>query len=174
MSEKPTGVFVRLPLSATQREQYLDVINSGEPLEAEASALEAGILAIGTPVTGGNLQPIGKVAGHFSDGQPMVRILNHPHLPYETEIALYDDAQAQIAALEAEVVRLRGIVNILSSKIAECGSEGYDLSGADCVDMLNDAGLIEWGTFDPEVHESWMFDGCEAGDPIWTLKGPEA
>ena len=115
MSEKPTGVFVRLPLSATQREQYLDVINSGEPLEAEASALEAGILAIGTPVTGGNLQPIGKVAGHFSDGQPMVRILNHPHLPYETEIALYNDAQAQIAALEAEVVRLRGVL----SEIAE-------------------------------------------------------
>lgn len=110
MSDKPTGVFIRLPLSDEDVRAMDKAISHGWVTQArptQESCAEDGILAIGTPVTAGDLKPIGKVAGHFSDGQPMVRILNHPHLPYETEIALYSDAQAQIAALEAEVGRLR-------------------------------------------------------------------
>ena len=114
MSDKPTGVFVRLPLSEAQKAAAYD-------LTSKSGATDA-ILAIGTPVTGGNLQPIGKVAGHFSDGQPMVRILNHPHLPYETEIALYNDAQVQIAALEAKVVRMREAL----SRISVAASNQYE------------------------------------------------
>ena len=112
--QKPTGVFVRLPLSDEQRAKI--VAGMIPPPISVSDAFEKVALNIGTPVTGGDLKPIGKVAGHFSDGQPMVRIINHPHLPYETEIALYSDAQAKIAALEAEVMRLHGsLVEIAES-----------------------------------------------------------
>jgi hypothetical protein len=117
VSDKPTGVFVRLPLDEAQI-GAVDAIakeivennteNEWRFVRHHFAACDNLVCSMGTPVTGGDLKPIGKVAGYFSDGQPMVRILNHPYLPYETEIALYSDAQAQIAALEAEIVRLRG------------------------------------------------------------------
>lgn len=50
MSDKPTGVFVRLPLSEEQREAFVTEMDCG----AEA---EQAILAIGTPVMGSNLDP---------------------------------------------------------------------------------------------------------------------
>lgn len=104
MSDKPAGAFVRFPLSAAQREQYLDVINSGEPLEAEASALESGILAIGTPVPGGDIPVIGTI--HIGEnGKPF---FTSPELhSVGGDVVRQSDAQAQTAALEAEVVRLR-------------------------------------------------------------------
>jgi hypothetical protein len=114
MSNKPAGVFVRLPLSAAQREQYLDVINSGEPLEAEASALEAGILAIGTPVTGGDIPIMAHI--HSGDLRNFVSAASHYKLctvlskstsSAYTPLVRQSDAQAQITALEAEVVCLR-------------------------------------------------------------------
>ncbi|MDN7356356.1 hypothetical protein [Acetobacter senegalensis] len=75
---------------------------------------------------------------------------------------------------DAEIARLQKIVGVFSAKIAEYASEGWDVPAPECVDLLDEAGVIEWGTFDPQVHDCAMFDGCEAGDPIWSLKGPEA
>ncbi|MFS8366814.1 hypothetical protein ACJRO0_04870 [Acetobacter oryzifermentans] len=150
--QKPTGVFIRLPLSDEQHDTLYHTIRS--------SGDEVALIAIGTQVACSELEVFDICdAAYGASNEKYVRQSDH---------------QAALAQRDAEIARLRGIINTLSSKIAECGAEGYDLSGADCVDLLNDAGLIEWGNFDPEVNEAWIFDGCEPGDPIWTLKGPDA
>lgn len=80
---QPTGVFVRLPLSDAARELLVDAAAFGKPDDSHDQA----ILSIGTPVTGGKLKPfLPNSAG------PLVKL---------------SDAQAAIAALEAEVGRLR-------------------------------------------------------------------
>lgn len=84
------------------------------------------------------------------------------------------DADTEIAKRDAEIARLQKIVGVFSAKIAEYASEGLDVPAPECVDLLDEAGVIEWGTFDPEAHDRAMFDGCEEGDPIWVLKGPAA
>jgi hypothetical protein len=88
MSEEPTGVFVRLPLSDEQR---MTANEAPYKKDRKGSALEASILSIGTPVTGGDI-PVITTLGTLRDPIPCVR---------------QSDAQAQMAALEAEVVRLR-------------------------------------------------------------------
>ena len=116
---QPAGVFVRLPLSEGARELLVEAAAFGKSDDSHDRA----ILSIGSPVTGSSLIPVGEVAGHFSDGQPMVRILNHPNLPCQTEIAIYSEAQAVIAALEGKVGRLREIIkesrNAIMSDINE-------------------------------------------------------
>ncbi|WP_406238146.1 hypothetical protein ACF3NX_12480 [Acetobacter orientalis] len=51
MTEKPTGVFVRLPLSEEQRGLMVDAAALGQPDDSHDKA----ILTICTPVTGGEL-----------------------------------------------------------------------------------------------------------------------
>ncbi|MFT9025969.1 hypothetical protein [Acetobacter indonesiensis] len=196
MSDKPIGVFVRLPLSDEQKQAMYDYV-SGD------ISMEAAILAIGTPVTGGELEVVGYAPGEDLplygdegiDDTCFTEISLHRQADNDVPLIHQSDALAKLAEKDAEIVelreaeaharadaeaakarveRFRKIVDVFSAKISECASEGHDLSGADCVDLLNDAGVIEWGVFDPEVHDYATFDGCEAGDPIWTLKGPEA
>lgn len=80
--QKPTGVFVRLPLSNEQLGKLL----------APIGTLNERMISIGTPVTGGDIPVATYLVGVGWDRIPCVR---------------QSDAQAQIAALEAEVVRLR-------------------------------------------------------------------
>ena len=116
MSEDIKGVFVRLPLSEGAVDQYLRAIHSGEPLEAEASALEAGLLAIGTPVTGGDI-PVAAYTSQYDidrvrkgksgDIYGAKNWEGSDEEVFSIPLIRQSDAQAQIAALEAEVVRLR-------------------------------------------------------------------
>jgi hypothetical protein len=95
MSNKHTGVFVRLPLSEVAQELLVDAAAFGKPDDSHDKA----ILAIGTPVTGGDI-PVITTLGTLRDPIPCVR---------------QSDAQAQMAALEAEVVRLRGALESLEN-----------------------------------------------------------
>lgn len=89
-NDKITGVFVRLPLCEERAITFhKESSHAWDEFNGSSNALacEAGLLAIGTPVTGGKLKPfLPNSAG------PLVKL---------------SDAQAAIAALEAEVGRLR-------------------------------------------------------------------
>ncbi|MCP1216770.1 hypothetical protein NKW53_11910 [Acetobacter orientalis] len=193
MNEKPTGVFVRLPLDEAARELLVDASAFGKPDDSHAQA----ILSIGTPVTGSSLIPIGEVARHFSDGQPMLRILNHPNLPYQTEISLYSEAQAAIAALGAEVVRLREENERLNRKtrpqffcsdILEESSmdtrEGIVAEARDCDDDLQAFTIFEmegyakvhksYGFYDQSNKCHWFDTEAEALSAVAGLKGGAA
>lgn len=98
MSDKPTGVFVRLPLSETDARKIRSAIDTPS---YEPESLSAELLAIGTPVPGGDLEVVAYdniASGHLSRVRPCGPNINLVRQP---------DAQAKIMVLEAEVVRLR-------------------------------------------------------------------
>lgn len=107
MSDKPTGVFVRLPLSNEQLGKLL----------APIGTLNERMISIGTPVSGGELTRTGTIAWFEKDREPSLS----SYCPAlfkagdSVPVTSLPIAQAQIAALEAEVARLRGIL----SEIAE-------------------------------------------------------
>ena len=93
--QKPTGVFVRLPLSNEQIGKLL----------APISTLDGRLLSIGTPVQTRELTVV-TTLGTLRDPIPCVR---------------HSDAQAQIAARDAEIGRLRealsGVRNAITSDL---------------------------------------------------------
>lgn len=95
----PTGVFVRLPLTAEHLNKFQHYRNGGcKP--------DVVMRAIGTPVTGGKLKPfLPNTAG------PLVKL---------------SDAQTAIAALEAEVGRLREVIEEIELGIDALSSEEDD------------------------------------------------
>ena len=89
--QKPTGVFVRPRLSNEQLGKLL----------APMDTLNERMLAIGTPVTGGDLEVAAYdniASGQLSRVRPCGANIN---------LVRQSDAQAKIAALEAYVARLR-------------------------------------------------------------------
>ena len=81
--QNPTGVFVQLPLSNEQLGKLL----------APIGTLNERMLAIGTPVTGGDI--------------PVVTTLPAGALPEPVPCIRQSESQAQIAARDAEIARLR-------------------------------------------------------------------
>lgn len=115
MSDKPTGVFVRLPLSEDEALLYLRESQRAWDEGKDSSgaiACESGLLAIGTPVTGGVLYPVGYTSEDAIGGLA-TGIYSSASIFREKDVEHYDivslirksDAQAHIAALESEVVR---------------------------------------------------------------------
>ena len=96
MSEDVKGVFVRLPINADQRDIVLEI--------AGRDCLTAALLAIGTPVTGGELDVVGTI--HIGDnGKPF---FTAPEI-YSTggDVVRQSDAVAKLAEKDAEIARLR-------------------------------------------------------------------
>lgn len=151
MSDKPTGVFVRLPLSEEAASVMRNHIMS-QILTADALAHT--LLAIGTPVTGGDLYPVGYI-NEDAIGGLATGIYSSASIFREKDAEHYDivslirqsDAQSQIAALEAEVVRLRealeGIENANNNLCFMRSNDTYQSMIRDgCKDLLvklNDA-----------------------------------
>lgn len=101
MSDKPTGVFVRLPLSDEMVDKA-QVAYCSELTSGDKACLTNELLAIGTPVMASDIPVITNLLGPEWEIIPVVR---------------QSDAQAQIAALEAEVVRLRHYLERIDSLI---------------------------------------------------------
>lgn len=118
--QKPTGVFVRLPITDEQaREMYkaycADYASSSPT--THGTATQAAILAIGTPIQGMELEVVGwnhpqDLADlHIDNSSPdderfivmsLVQIGSR-----DIPLVRQSDAQAQIAARDAEILRLR-------------------------------------------------------------------
>lgn len=97
MSDKPTGVFVRLPLSNEQLGNLL----------IPTRTFNERMISIGTPVTGGKEICSGSVKWHENDREPTLEtyVPNAFGRGKSVKIVTLSDHQAHIAALEAEVVR---------------------------------------------------------------------
>lgn len=127
MSDKPTGVFVRLPLSETDARKIRSAIDTPS---YEPESLSAELLAIGTPVTGGDVQVVGwchqvQLADlHKDNGSPdrerFVVMSRTQFVSRDVPLVRQSDAQAQIAALEAEVVQLREALRLLLADWEDC------------------------------------------------------
>ena len=134
--QKPTGVFVRLPLSNEQIGKLL----------APIGTLNERMLAIGTPVTGGDAPIIDYseyVPEYHCHGMGCGLEDRGIHDRYEAMAYGWDqamervcsefpdairqsDAQPQIAALEAEIMRLRGVLEEIELGIDALSSEEDD------------------------------------------------
>ncbi|MCI1244183.1 MAG: hypothetical protein LKI99_05985 [Acetobacter fabarum] len=105
MTQKPTGVFVRFPLTEAQVSAYSDArakawVEQGKP--TTTSTFEAALLAIGAHVHGEGIPVVGTI--HIGEnGKPF---FTAPEL-YSTggDVVLHSEAQAQIAARDAEIVQ---------------------------------------------------------------------
>ncbi|WP_086650834.1 hypothetical protein [Acetobacter cibinongensis] len=118
MTQKPTGVYVRLPLPEYLREAFVTAIDCGE--EAEQA-----ILAAGTPVTVTELYPIGYInedairglATGVYQSASLFRDEGKEH--YDTvALVRLSDAQAQLAARDAEIARLLEIITAAQTSIS--------------------------------------------------------
>ena len=140
MSEEPAGVFVRLPLSVEQVESVLNSYTGDK--ESTNICMQKTILDLGTPVTGGTLDVIGyadsKEIDSFApsaDINPCAVIFAEEITSHSIPLVRQSDAQAQIAALGAEVVRLRSCLEgILPRASTAChrslnGRESHLLAG---------------------------------------------
>ncbi|OUJ10149.1 hypothetical protein [Acetobacter okinawensis] len=143
-SQKPTGVFVRLPLSNEQLGKLL----------IPTRTFNERMISIGTPVTGGELRvsafadyippsAIGVMAQIFEVSDRRTKSFNEP-------LVRHSDAQAQIAALEAEVVHLREDMDASKRKnfnagylIACCNIYNLHNEEGIAADILREAGITE-------------------------------
>lgn len=116
MTQKPTGVFVRLPLSNEQLGKLL----------APIGTLNERMISIGAPVTGGDI-PVITTLGTLRDPVPCVR---------------QSDAQAHIAALEAEVVRLREAIHKMIDMSRNAQTWSLNNRSASCRDELSAIGRL--------------------------------
>lgn len=103
MTKEVKGVFVRLPLSEESEDQFDTFYGMG-------GSLEMAIVNLGAPVTGDDI-PVVTTLGTLRDPVPCVR---------------QSDAKALIAALEAEVVRLRETMKEIELGIDALSSEEDD------------------------------------------------
>lgn len=146
-SQKPTGVFVRLPLSTNDikrmdRAMSRSLVAHANPTLESAS--EAAMLAIGVPVQGRELEVVAYdniATGYLSRAKPVTPSVN---------LVRQSDAQAHIAALEVEVVRLREDMDASKRKnfnagylIACCNIYNLHNEEGIAADILREAGITE-------------------------------
>ncbi|WP_215754240.1 hypothetical protein [Acetobacter sp. P5B1] len=105
MTAKPTAVFVRLPLSEDDCGLLIDASSFGAPDDSHDKAL----IAIGTPVAGGELEVVGM---RTRDIRSIFTSIWHysgdieSSGNYETELLVrQSDAQAALAAAHVDIAR---------------------------------------------------------------------
>ena len=103
---EPTGVFVRLPLDAAQEERF-------DRAYFPTHNIEDALVAIGTPVTGGDL-PVITTLGTLRDPVPCVR---------------QSDALAKIAEKDAEITQLRNLLARLRDVVSRGLTQSQTLPG---------------------------------------------
>lgn len=104
MTAKPTAVVVRLPLSEDDCGLLIDASSFGAPDDSHDKAL----LAIGTPVAGGELDVVGYITNNqpFDTNSPTHWILyKHQQHDWEHGVVCQSDAQSALADAQAEIMR---------------------------------------------------------------------
>lgn len=115
--QKPTGVFVPLhegELTDCQKRHFEQGKYGEHPNSVRTGGITGGLLAIGTPVTGGDLEVVGwglysassSNLTIFTNSGRAVKWANHFGRTLYP-VVRQSEAQAQIAARDAEIVRLQ-------------------------------------------------------------------
>lgn len=142
MTQKPTGVFVQFPLTEAQVSAYSGArakawVEQGKP--TTTSTFEAALLAIGTPVTGRDLIRIATIVWFPNDREPVLG--SYAPTAFKcgrgVPVVSLHEAQAQIAARDAEIVRLRDVINKMTSMSMNSGAWLSNNRIANCRDELS-------------------------------------
>lgn len=133
--QKPTGVFVRLPLSNEQLGKLL----------APTGPLNERLLSIGTPVAGGELEKTihqlvcagirNALVSNWSAG--VCALHAKADLLAQEVMAGKPEAVAELAARDAEIVRLRNVINKMTSMSMNSGAWLSNNRIANCRDELS-------------------------------------
>ena len=126
MSEKPTGVFVRLPITDDQAQEMYRAYcaaYASSSLTTRGTATQAALLAIGMPVRGAELEVVGwglyPAGGSnlsiFTNSGRAVKWANHFGRTLYP-IVRQSDAQAQIAARDAQIREYRMLLERIINK----------------------------------------------------------
>lgn len=114
MTPKPTAVVVRLPITDEQAQEMYAAYCAAyvsSSLTTRGTATQAAIFAIGTPVTGGDLKIWGNVsrenAKDLGPEQAVLMFGGADTGPDDINLVDAEDAQAALAAAQAEIVRLK-------------------------------------------------------------------
>ncbi|WP_215755054.1 hypothetical protein [Acetobacter sp. P5B1] len=116
MTAKPTAVVVRLPLSDAQKTCFYSRHYTGDPTP--------GLIAIGTPVAGGELEYCAQIVWHDDAVEPEVAAWRNKDIKKGASIKVVrqSDAQAALAAAQAENMRLRDHLETVRSYLKEAPS----------------------------------------------------
>lgn len=128
MTDKPTGVFVHLPLSD---EDCMTIRKHITSKCLTNDGIVNGLLAIGTPVTGGELEPLAFVNADrlkwkiATDNDVCLTFSGKPHLGGGTlnlidGIVLQSDALAKLAEKDAEIALHREALRMLLADWEDC------------------------------------------------------
>lgn len=134
--KKPTAVVVPLPISTEQAQKMYEAYCSAFARSSgttRGSATTAAILAIGTPVAGGELNPLAYVNAArlkwkiATNKDICLSFSGTPNpssgtLNLVDGIVLYTDHQAALAAAQAEIVQLRNYLETVRSYLKEAPS----------------------------------------------------
>lgn len=118
MTEKPTGVFVRLPIPEVAARKIRGALNTPS---YEPERLYTALITIGTPVQGAELETLGYVPeGPLWNGSQFG--LRNLYRTTEAEVwpravTGLVEAQALLASRDAEIVRLRGHIERIDKLI---------------------------------------------------------
>lgn len=129
--QKPTGVFVRLPVTDDQAQEMYRAYcaaYASSSLTTRGTATQAALLAIGTPVQADGLKTFLRA---IVSGKSLVGMLEPdsrremPDVFEDIPLVRQFEAQAQIAARDAEIVRLREIPALFSEyeKLMDSGED---------------------------------------------------
>lgn len=111
--QKPTGVFVRLPVTDDQAQEMYRAYcaaYASSSLTTRGTATQAALLSIGTPVQADGLKTFLRA---IVSGKSLVGMLEPdskremPDVFEDIPLVRQSDAQSQIAARDAEIVRLK-------------------------------------------------------------------
>lgn len=183
MSDKPTGVFVRLPLSIDdirKMDQAMSQRMMAHSKPTLESASEAAMLAIGTPIQ----DSVSIAAYLINDDEGMRAVLYTSRTEDVFPCVLQKHHQAALASLQAEVVRL---LEDLDASKRKNFNAGYLIACCNIYNMHNEEGIAsdilnELGITEDEVKalDLTEYDAkalveirkAQSTDPI--VKGPQA
>lgn len=132
-NQKPTGVFVRLPLSVRDAAYMLMITGTAE--------VQPSLLAIGTPVTGGGLDYCAQIVWHEDAVEPEVAAWRRHDIKKGDNIKVVSqtDALAKLAEKDAEIARLWSALEDIEMGIDALPDDNEDYSKMSAREMRRQA-----------------------------------
>lgn len=122
--QKPTGVFVRLPITDEQAHEMYKAYCAAyarSSLTTRGTATQAALLAIGTPVQDRELPRIGTIAWFEKDREPSLASYCPAlfKIGDSVPVTSLPDAIGQIAARDAKIARLNEELSVYRARMSE-------------------------------------------------------
>lgn len=140
---KPNAVVVRLPLSDAQVLALLDAYTGDK--KTTNQKMEDALLAIGTTVAGGELEAVGYITNNRPFGtNTLTHWILYKHRQHDQEygVVRQSDAQAALAAAQAEIARLWSALDEIEMGVDALPDDNEDYSRMTAREMQRQALII--------------------------------